>query len=121
TTVGGQRQQGGSRGGHRIAPVGSGDQAGLLLPLYTPMGYCPGVDTDRGRGHQDYCARERGTLSIRDTSSWCRGRRMGKPNPAPGPGEVAVRVPPWASINALEMVRPIPAPPLSRLRAASPR
>ena len=31
-----------------------------------------------------------------------------------------MRVPPWASINALEMVRPIPAPPLSRLRAASP-
>ena len=29
-------------------------------------------------------------------------------------------MPPWASINALEMVRPIPAPPLSRLRAASP-
>ena len=31
-----------------------------------------------------------------------------------------MRVPPWASINALEMVRPIPAPPLSRLRTASP-
>ena len=31
-----------------------------------------------------------------------------------------MRVPPWASINALEMVRPIPAPPLSRLRAALP-
>ena len=31
-----------------------------------------------------------------------------------------MRVPPWASINALEMVRPIPAPPLSRLRAAPP-
>ena len=29
-------------------------------------------------------------------------------------------MPPWASINALEMVRPIPAPPLSRLRAAPP-
>lgn len=29
-----------------------------------------------------------------------------------------MRVPPWASINVLEMVRPIPAPPLSRLRAA---
>ena len=29
-----------------------------------------------------------------------------------------VRVPPWASLNTLEMVRPIPAPPLSRLRAA---
>lgn len=28
-----------------------------------------------------------------------------------------MRVPPWASIYALEMVRPIPAPPLSRLRA----
>ena len=27
-----------------------------------------------------------------------------------------MRVPPWASIYALEMVRPIPAPPLSRLR-----
>ena len=40
--------------------------------------------------------------------------------PRPGPEEVAVRVPPWASINALEMVRPIPAPPLSRLRTASP-
>ena len=31
-----------------------------------------------------------------------------------------MRVPPWASINALEMVRLIPAPPLSRLRAAPP-
>lgn len=31
-----------------------------------------------------------------------------------------MRVPPWASINALEMIRPIPAPPLSRLRTASP-
>ena len=29
-------------------------------------------------------------------------------------------MPPWASINALEMVRLIPAPPLSRLRAAPP-
>ncbi|OFT23335.1 hypothetical protein HMPREF3175_05130 [Arthrobacter sp. HMSC08H08] len=29
-------------------------------------------------------------------------------------------MPPWASINALETVRPIPDPPLSRLRAASP-
>ena len=27
-----------------------------------------------------------------------------------------MRVSPWASIYALEMVRPIPAPPLSRLR-----
>lgn len=31
-----------------------------------------------------------------------------------------MRVPPWVSINALEMIRPIPAPPLSRLRAAPP-
>lgn len=31
-----------------------------------------------------------------------------------------MRVPPWASIYALEMIRPIPAPPLSRLRAAPP-
>lgn len=31
-----------------------------------------------------------------------------------------MRVPPWASINALEMVRLIPAPPLSRLWAAPP-
>ena len=31
-----------------------------------------------------------------------------------------MRVPPWASIYALEMVRPIPAPPLSRLRAPPP-
>ena len=31
-----------------------------------------------------------------------------------------MRVPPWASLNALEMIRPIPAPPLSRLRAAPP-
>ena len=31
-----------------------------------------------------------------------------------------MRVPPWASINALEMVRPIPAPPLSRLWAPPP-
>ena len=29
-----------------------------------------------------------------------------------------MRVSPWASIYALEMIRPIPAPPLSRLRAA---
>ncbi|OFP14010.1 hypothetical protein HMPREF2999_05025 [Rothia sp. HMSC066H02] len=29
-------------------------------------------------------------------------------------------MPPWASINALEMVRPIPAPPLSRLWAPPP-
>lgn len=49
------------------------------------------------------------------------GRRRANTAPRPGPGEVAVRVPPWASINALEMVRPIPDPPLSRLRAASPR
>ena len=31
-----------------------------------------------------------------------------------------MRVPPWASIYALEMIRPIPAPPLSRLWAALP-
>ena len=31
-----------------------------------------------------------------------------------------VRVSPWASINALEMIGPIPAPPLSRLRAVLP-
>lgn len=31
-----------------------------------------------------------------------------------------MRVPLWASVNALEMVRLIPAPPLSRLRAAPP-
>ena len=31
-----------------------------------------------------------------------------------------MRVPPWVSIYALEMIRPIPAPPLSRLRAAPP-
>ena len=31
-----------------------------------------------------------------------------------------MRVPPWASINALEMIRPIPVPPLFRLRAAPP-
>ena len=31
-----------------------------------------------------------------------------------------VRVPLWASLNALEMIRPIPAPPLSRLRAVLP-
>lgn len=31
-----------------------------------------------------------------------------------------MRVPPWVSINALEMIRPILAPPLSRLRAAPP-
>ena len=51
-----------------------------------------------------------------------RGQREaeGKHRSATGPGEVAVRVPPWASINALEMVRLIPAPPLSRLRAAPP-
>ena len=40
--------------------------------------------------------------------------------PRPGPGEVAVGVPPWASINALEMIGPMSAPPLSRLRAAPP-
>ena len=31
-----------------------------------------------------------------------------------------MRVPPWASINALEMVRPTPDPPLSRLWAPPP-
>ena len=31
-----------------------------------------------------------------------------------------MRVPPWASIYALEMIRPIPAPPLSRLWVAPP-
>lgn len=31
-----------------------------------------------------------------------------------------MRVPLWASINALEMIRPIPAPPLSRLRVPPP-
>ena len=31
-----------------------------------------------------------------------------------------VRAPLWASLNALEMIRPIPAPPLFRLRAAPP-
>ena len=31
-----------------------------------------------------------------------------------------MRVPPWASIYALEMIRPIPAPPLSRLWSAPP-
>lgn len=52
-----------------------------------------------------------------------RGQREaeGKHRSATGPGGgVAVRVPLWASINALEMVRLIPTPPLSRLRAASP-
>src|SRR5699024_2661269 len=50
-----------------------------------------------------------------------RGRQSGESAPSPGPGEVAVRVPPWASINAREMVRPMPEPPWSRLRALSPR
>src|SRR5699024_649491 len=50
-----------------------------------------------------------------------RGSRMVKADPSPGAGEVAVRVPPWASINAREMVRPMPEPPWSRLRALSPR
>ena len=31
-----------------------------------------------------------------------------------------MRVPLWASLNALEMIRSIPAPPLSRLWSASP-
>ena len=31
-----------------------------------------------------------------------------------------MRVPLWASLNALEMIRPIPVPPLSRLRAPPP-
>ena len=31
-----------------------------------------------------------------------------------------MRVPLWASINALKMIRSIPASPLSRLRAAPP-
>lgn len=31
-----------------------------------------------------------------------------------------MRVPPWASIYALEMIGSIPAPPLSRLQAAPP-
>ena len=47
-------------------------------------------------------------------------RRRANTAPRPGLGEVAVRVPPWASINALEMIGPMSAPPLSRLRAAPP-
>ena len=52
-----------------------------------------------------------------------RGRREveGKHRSATGfGGGVAVRVPLWASINALEMIGSIPTPPLSRLQAAPP-
>ena len=82
---------------------------------YTPRGYMlkgwrARPSRGAGRGH-----RAASSLSGGDS-----GRRRANTAPRPGPEEVAVRVPPWASINALEMVRPIPAPPLSRLRAAPP-
>ena len=41
--------------------------------------------------------------------------------PASSPSLVAVRLPPWASASALAMVSPMPEPPLSASRAASPR
>ena len=82
-------------------------------PIYTPQGYMfkgwrARPSRGAGRGH-------RAAASLSGGDSW---RRRANTAPRPGPGEVAVRVPLWASINALEMVRPIPAPPLSRLRAA---
>lgn len=82
-------------------------------PAYTPRGYMlegwrARPSRGAGRGH-----RAASSLSGGDS-----GRRRANTAPRPGPGEEAVRVPPWASINALEMVRPIPAPPLSQLRAA---
>ena len=84
-------------------------------PAYTPRGYMlkgwrARPSRGAGRGH-----RAASSLSGGDSV-----RRRANTAPRPGPEEVAVRVPPWASINALEMVRPIPAPPLSRLRAAPP-
>lgn len=87
----------------------------LCSPAYTPWGYIfkgwsARPSRGAGCGH-----RAASSLSGGDS-----GRRRVNTAPRPGPGGVAVRVPLWASINALEMVRLIPTPPLSRLRAASP-
>ena len=49
------------------------------------------------------------------------GSRISNLAPCPGPSLWAVMVPPWASMIALLMVRPMPEPDRSRLRAVSPR
>ena len=82
-------------------------------PIYIPQGYM--FKGWRARPSRGAGCGHRAAASLSGGDS---GRRRANTAPRPGPGEVAVRVPPWASINALEMVRPIPAPPLSRLRAA---
>ena len=50
-----------------------------------------------------------------------RGSRISNLAPWPGPSLWEVMVPPWASMIALLMVRPIPEPDWSRPRAVSPR
>ncbi len=50
-----------------------------------------------------------------------RGRVSSNTAPMPGPSLWAMRVPPWAVAMPRAMVRPIPLPPESRVRAASPR
>ena len=87
----------------------------LLSSIYPPGVYFQGVEgaaLTRGRAWSP--------SSLLTVGGGDSGRRRANTAPRPGPGEVAVRVPPWVSINALEMIRPIPAPPLSRLRAAPP-
>ena len=84
-------------------------------PAYTPLGYIfKGwrVRPSRGAG--------RGHRAVSSLSGGGSGRWRVNTALRLGPGEVAVRVPLWASLNALEMIRPIPAPPLSRLWAAPP-
>ena len=87
----------------------------LLSSIYPPGVYFQGVEG---------AALTRGRVWSPSKPPHCReggsGRRRVNTALRPGPGEVAVRVPPWASIYALEMIRPILAPPLPRLRAAPP-
>ena len=82
-------------------------------PAYTPRGYI-----FKGRRARPSRGVGRGHRAVSSLSGGGGGRRRVNTAPRPGPEEVEVRVPPWASIYALEMIRPIPAPPLSRLRAA---
>lgn len=87
----------------------------LFSSLYPPGVYFQGVD---GAALTQGRAGLPSSLLIVGRGRW-GGRRVNTA-PRPGPGEVAVGVPPWASINALEMIGPMSAPPLSRLRAAPP-
>ena len=84
-------------------------------PAYTPLGYIFKGWRVRPSRRAGWGYRAASSLSGGGS-----GRRRVNTAPRPGLGEVAVRVPPWASINALEMVRPTPDPPLSRLWAPPP-